>query len=877
VALAIDASTPATAVQSTGTTATVVTASFTPPAGSVILVRYSANTIDPTSPGTPGITDSLGTPLTYTLWDNGRQPDSPTADGQVATWTARVTSSAAMTITVTNGAASPNRHAALRVVVITGADVSSAISPVGAHGKQGATASTSSIAQSYTASATSGWGFLVACDWADVGAETAGTGCTLEGSADVATNYVYAFIRRTTADDTSGVTNTLNATLPAGSTSLRWAWVEIVPAAATLTYPPSRPARRLTALPRLTVQPAIRVTTPVRAQVNPPIPVQEVDQTRRLRGMFYRRGHLWQAVRAQVNPPIPVQEVDQTRRLRGLFYRRGKVVNPVPAQVVLTAPAYPYAEVVQPRRLRGLLARRGKTLNPVPAQVTTTGNIAFDNAGSTAVNAGTTSTSVDITSAAVGAWCYLWVALGVNSGTVTATGWTSLLDADEGTAAHYALLRRQKQAGDTTFTVGWTTSTKGTLGWASYTGLDPVTPDEGATLATNGTVGRTAVPTPSATPTAANRWAVTFVGVRTTTVGNKPISWTPDAADTERLDVDNNTAGSAPWVGVEIADTNSAVTQAAHSYTATHNASESHDGSAILFLIPGQAAVTAGVPLGIIRHRVTPAWSTLAIAARSRFVDGVTPQTPVTVQANIGTKRLRGLRIGRGRTVNPVPAQVTVTAPAFPYGEVVQPRRLRGLLARRGKTFTPVPAQVVLTAPAYPYAEVVQPRRLRGLLARRGKSTTVYPAVTAPANPAVPPGPIRHLARLVTFLRRGRLFRAFTDERPVTVQPRRRPAVPFIRRGRVYRPIGFSAPPIPPAYIPQVVRAKWAKPFSRRGRVVVYLFPGVAGNPCTVLRPSTGVTGRPGSGTTSRPGTGSTAYLTGMTARPNTGTTEDPC
>jgi hypothetical protein len=229
VGILIDGSTPAIAVQTDGTIATVTTASFTPPPGVTLLIRYSANTIDPTSPGLPGITDNLGTHLNYTLYDNGRQPDSPTADGQVATWTAVAPAPAsAMTITVTNGAASPNRHASLLVTVLTGTDVTN---PVGQHGKQGATASTSSIAQSYTATRTGSRGFLVSCDWADVGAESAGTATSLEGSADVAANYTYGFFRGASNNGVAGATTTLNVTLPAGSTSLRWAWVEILPAA----------------------------------------------------------------------------------------------------------------------------------------------------------------------------------------------------------------------------------------------------------------------------------------------------------------------------------------------------------------------------------------------------------------------------------------------------------------------------------------------------------------------------------------------------------------------------------------------------------------------------------------------------------------------
>src|SRR6187401_582013 len=98
MALAIDASSPAIATQSTGSVAACATASFTPPAGAVLMIRYSANTIDPNDPGNPSITDSLGAHLTYTSIDIGKRPDTPAADGQVATWWAVVGSSAAMTI-----------------------------------------------------------------------------------------------------------------------------------------------------------------------------------------------------------------------------------------------------------------------------------------------------------------------------------------------------------------------------------------------------------------------------------------------------------------------------------------------------------------------------------------------------------------------------------------------------------------------------------------------------------------------------------------------------------------------------------------------------------------------------------------------------------
>lgn len=225
MAILIDGSTPAVAVQATGTTATVVSGSFTPPVGSVLLVRYSANTLDPNDPGNPTITDNLGAHLTYTSWDIGKRPDSPLAEGQVATWTTPILVSAAMTITVTNGAASPNRHAALQVTVITGAEQSN---PVGTHGKS-SSLSAASIAQAVLGTRAGSRSFITTCDWADIGAQTAGTATTLESSADVAANFVYGFFRAASNSGVPGANATLNVTIPGTSTSLRWAWVEILP------------------------------------------------------------------------------------------------------------------------------------------------------------------------------------------------------------------------------------------------------------------------------------------------------------------------------------------------------------------------------------------------------------------------------------------------------------------------------------------------------------------------------------------------------------------------------------------------------------------------------------------------------------------------
>jgi hypothetical protein len=140
-------------------------------------------------------------------------------------------------------------------------------------------------------------------------------------------------------------------------------------ATASATYPPQRPRSRTAAPLRVA---RTRETTPVRAQINPPIPVQEVDQTRRLRGMFVRRGEVRNVVAPQFNPPIPVQEVDQPRRVRGLRLRRGDVFSPpwVGAQ-----PAQPPAFVPDRTHRTRLLAvsRRGRIAPPPAADLPVSG------------------------------------------------------------------------------------------------------------------------------------------------------------------------------------------------------------------------------------------------------------------------------------------------------------------------------------------------------------------------------------------------------------------------------------------------------------------------------------------------------------------------
>lgn len=228
MALAIDSSSPALATNTNDATIALTTASFNPPAGSLLVIRWSGNSLNGVTPTAPTITDNLGAgTLTYTQVSYRSRANDLSSNGQNATWWAVVGAGGSMTVTVNNNAGSGGRSAALEVIVLTGQDP---VDPIGAGG--GATStSAGSIAQSYTAESTGGWGFLSVCDWDDLGAMTAGSGCTFAtgGTASLPGQISYGFASRTSADDVNGVSNSLNVTIGGTSTNLQYTWVEVNP------------------------------------------------------------------------------------------------------------------------------------------------------------------------------------------------------------------------------------------------------------------------------------------------------------------------------------------------------------------------------------------------------------------------------------------------------------------------------------------------------------------------------------------------------------------------------------------------------------------------------------------------------------------------
>lgn len=222
--LLLDASSPAIAYQAPGS-ATVTTASFTPPANSLLVVMATLNTDSGETVATP---TAAGGGLAYTLRELSARPDIPDADGQVVIFTAPVPVSASMTVTVTNNSVSGGQ--AVKVMVFT--DDSGSTPGVGANGRNSTNTSLSTWVGTYTASAAGSRGVMAFLDWnAATPVPTAGTNTTLTGGGAQNQGVImtYAYCLRSTADGSPGVSTslTLNGT---SANDAQWAWLEVTPA-----------------------------------------------------------------------------------------------------------------------------------------------------------------------------------------------------------------------------------------------------------------------------------------------------------------------------------------------------------------------------------------------------------------------------------------------------------------------------------------------------------------------------------------------------------------------------------------------------------------------------------------------------------------------
>lgn len=204
--------------------------------------------------------------------------------------------------------------------------------------------------------------------------------------------------------------------------------------------------------------------------------------------------------------------------------------------------------------------------------------------------------TVNVAGATDGEVCFIFGTLGDSQTGALSTpaGWTKIGESSEsasgGSSSRSVVYWKVKNSGDGNVTItggGWTFATRPQFVPISWPGVDTTTPTEQFTWGAAHTTGTSYV-SGTATPTAADRWAVGFFTARGTTA---LVTWTPPAGMTERVDVINATGY---FVALTVDDSNGPVTQASHSYTATGQ-SASHGLGALFYLIPA-APVVADSP-----------------------------------------------------------------------------------------------------------------------------------------------------------------------------------------------------------------------------------------------------------------------------------------
>lgn len=422
---------------------------------------------------------------------------------------------------------------------------------------------------------------------------------------------------------------------------------------------------------------------------------------------------------------------------------------------------------------------------------------------------GATSVTLDFTQATVGEQMFAFVGLSdVQAATPTApSGWTILLQGGEGTtgAASSRLIcyTRRKQVGDTTQTFSWGTACGYAAVGAQYPGLDPNNPTEGAVYLAHSS--GTTYPTGTVTPTAANRWIVSCYYDRNTTSTG---SWTPDAAQVERIDF---VSAANPWSVMEIADTNGPVTKAAHTYTAS-SITSSHGGSIAFAIIPSTASPAATLPPAP-RRRLWPL---------RRVRSAIPPKTqqatppPQTWPPTSWEGRAHMVRATRSHGTPPLPQQAAPPPPSIPPTSRMPRTRALWLAHGHGSRPPAVQSGPPPTRAGWPRAPWVPPR---GHSARPPLDQTYPPARRV--RPKLAQTPPRPRAAMVTPPQAA-------PTPPPWVAPASRTRARLVRAWRSQRGGAAPAQLVPP--LPsRPVRTRWW--LALRGHVAVVVPPQAIGTP----------------------------------------------
>ena len=216
--LSLDRSTPAS-VKKTGTTLT--TATFTPPAGSVLAISAQTNGYGSNDAKSIAVSDNLTAHLAY---NQVQAKGNTTNDVYAKLYWAAVTSSQPMTVTATIGGSSD--YSMLSVLVFTGANTAA---PIGASG--GGRGATGIISDSYRSTADNSWGWLSYGDWAQRGVPAVPAAESVYDSYNVSGEDTYALIRQNNTTATAGTQVAMSTTSPTSGAQTTHIYFEVVPAA----------------------------------------------------------------------------------------------------------------------------------------------------------------------------------------------------------------------------------------------------------------------------------------------------------------------------------------------------------------------------------------------------------------------------------------------------------------------------------------------------------------------------------------------------------------------------------------------------------------------------------------------------------------------
>lgn len=201
MAIAIDASTPAIATHN-GTTS-VTSASFTPPAGALLVATLGQTVNNDVT------MSNSATAFTWTSRVDNAAPSS----GRIRVFTAPATVSQSMTVTASYAG---TEGGGMKIWVLTGADTAS----VGNSGT-GDSTTNNLTATGYTSSADESWGFAVAVDLNFLGTPTSTD--TSGGTWNFSSVSSGISLRKATSTATSGSTVSFNYDA-AGASAAGWVW-----------------------------------------------------------------------------------------------------------------------------------------------------------------------------------------------------------------------------------------------------------------------------------------------------------------------------------------------------------------------------------------------------------------------------------------------------------------------------------------------------------------------------------------------------------------------------------------------------------------------------------------------------------------------------